>query len=284
MKTSRNGLKKVTVIGSLVLIYFQLSAQPYVDLFQVRYMNAFKNSKGQATPFTHLWAGTDLPLKIKNNTYILLSPFYELWKFDSAHNDDIVPKVQSLALAAGLMFPLRDTKWSLTILPIFRSNSEQLFKSNSLQFGAVAFTSYARKQQQKFRFGVYINKEFFGLFVVPLVGTDWRIDKRNYLFGLLPGRLTYEHQLNRQFYWGATFRAITNSYRLGNAQFVRLDDNQLSLYLDYYPAKKLCVTIEPGVGLIRKMRKGTNSKDYTSSINWGDGAFIKLSSSYRIRL
>ena len=119
---------------------------------------------------------------------------------------------------------------------------------------------------------------------MPLLGTDWRIDEKNYLFGLLPGRLTYEHQWSNKLYGGATFRAITNSYRLSNGQYLRLDDNQLSLYLDYYPAKHLCITLEPGYGVFRQMRTGINNRDYLTDRNWGNGMFIKLSASYRVRL
>jgi hypothetical protein len=79
----------------------------------------------------------------------------------------------------------------LTIVP--RWNGEQLFAANISYGGAAA----ARKPDQKFRFGVYANAEFFGLFVIPLLGCDWRIDSRNYLFGILPGRLTFEHEWSK---------------------------------------------------------------------------------------
>ncbi len=180
--------------------------------------------------------------------------------------------------------PFKNTKLALAILPVIRSNGEELFAGRTFQFGGAAFLTWARKPQQKFRLGIYLNDEFFGLFVIPLVGTDWRIDEKNYLFGLLPGRLTYEHQWNKNLFGGVTFRAITNSYRLSNEQFLRLDDNQLSFYIDYYLAKYFCVTVEPGYGVFRKMRTGINEKHYLTSRDWGDGPFIKLSAAYRIRL
>ena len=259
-------------------------SQPYVDPFQVRYTYGFRNNKAEATPFSHLWVGSDVPIKLKENTWLFLSPFYERWRIDSASKDEIVPPVQSLAFPVGLILPLKNSKWALTILPELRSNGEKLFAEKTIQFGGAAFATWARKPQQKFRFGVYLNNEFFGLFVVPLVGVDWRIDEKNYLFGLLPGRLSYEHQWNKKLYGGCTFRAITNSYRLSNGQWLRLDDNQASLYMDYYPAKHLCLTIEPGYGISRKMRTGVNDKNYLTELNWGDGPFIKLSASYRIHL
>ncbi|HSR37464.1 MAG TPA: hypothetical protein VLL95_01015, partial [Phnomibacter sp.] len=87
-----------------------------------------------------------------------------------------------------------------------------------------------------------------------------------------------------RLYWGSTFRAITNSYRLQNGQYLRIDDNQISLYLDAYVAKHICLTLEPVYGIMRKLRTGLEGKNYLTNRNWGDGPFIKLSASYRIRL
>src|SRR4029079_4981641 len=97
-------MKKSFLFFSFQILVLLLAAQPYVDPFQVRYTYAFRsdgNSRG--TPFTHLWAGSDLPIKIKNNTYLLLSPFYENWQIDSASVKDIQPTVHSIALPIGLI-------------------------------------------------------------------------------------------------------------------------------------------------------------------------------------
>ncbi|WP_072037619.1 aminotransferase class V-fold PLP-dependent enzyme [Flavihumibacter sp. ZG627] len=268
----------------LMLLHPELMAQPYVDPLQVRYTHGFRNSNAEATPFNHIWVGSDIPIKLKDKTYLLLSPFYEQWRIDSADRSGIFPTIKSIVFPVGLILPIGSSKWSLTVIPMVRTNGEKLFGDNTLQVGGASFASYARKQNQKFRFGVYVNNEFTGFFIWPLLGADWRLDEKNYIFGLLPGRLTYEHKWSEKFYGGASFRAITNSYRLLNGHFLRIEDNQVSLYLDYYPAKKLCLTLEPGYGVLRKMRTGINSKNYISDDNMGDGPFIRLSSSYRIRL
>lgn len=262
---------------------FSLFGQPYVDLLQARYMYALKNNNTPATPFTHFWIGSDLPIKLKPETFLLLSPFYEQWVLDSAETKEIYPVMQSLALPVGLIFPLKNTKWAVTFVPIVRTNGETLFAENTFQYGAVTFATWTRKPNQKFRFGVYTNAEFFGFFIIPLLGADWRIDDRNYLFGVLPGRLTYEHQWSNKFFWGATFRAPTSSYRLADGSFVRLDDNQLSVFIDYYISKHLCITLEPGVGVVRRIRTGIDTKNYLTKVKWGDSSFLKLSASYRIR-
>lgn len=282
MKNYDTILKIIAFI--FILHQTDLYSQPFVDPIQLRYMNAFRNNNSEIPSFSHLWVGSELPIKLKNNTYLLISPFYEQWQFESANNLEGIPTVQSICLPIGLITPIQKSKWSLSIIPLIRSNGEKLFSNNTFQYGGVFFTTFEKKQNQKFRFGIYANKEFFGWFIIPVLGADWQIDDKNYIFGLLPGRLTYEHKWSEKLYGGATFRAPMNSYLLSNGNYIRLDDNQTSLYLDYYPAKKLCVTLEPGYGIFRKIRTGVDTHDYASEIDWGDGPFIKLSAAYRIRL
>jgi hypothetical protein len=261
-----------------------INGQPYDDPINIRYTHAFKGNPPHATPFNHLYIGSDIPLEFKNGTILLLSPFFDKWNIDSADDKEFLPAVSSIALPISIIFSL-DKKWSLNVTAIPRINGETLQFDNTFQMGGLAFASYEAKEQQKFRLGVYVNSDFFGLFVIPLAGVDWRISKNDYLFGLLPGRLTFEHKLNENFYTGATFRAITNSYRLNNGSYLRIDDNQLSAYLDYYPVKHVVVTLEPGYGIFRKLRSGTeHNKNYTADYNWNDGIFIRLSAAYRIRL
>lgn len=267
----------------LLMLCNYLHAQPYVDPMQIRYTYGFRNSSAAATPFTHLWAGSDLPIKLRNRTYQLFSPYYEQWDIDSAGKQNIVPQVRSLAFPVGLILSFKDTMWGLNLLPVMRWNGEELFADKTFQFGGAVFATRQIKPGKKLRFGVYMNSEFFGFFVMPLLGADWRIDKKNYVFGLLPGRLTWEHQVSKKLYYGATFRALTQSYRLKDGRYQRIDDNQISAFLDFYPAKRLCITLEPGYGIMRKLRSGTEHREYTQIRNFGDGPFIKLSTSYRLR-
>lgn len=278
-------MKKIIFYSGLQLLFFLASSQPYVDPIQVRYTHAFRSANNnRGTPYTHLWVGSDLPIEIKKKTYLLLSPFYENWQLDSASVKNIFPATHSLAMPVGILLPLKNPDWTLSVIAIARTNGEKLFASNTFQFGGISFFSYEKSPGKKIRFGAYTNSDFFGLFIIPLFGADWRMDQKNYFFGLLPGRFTWEHQFNDRLYGGMTFRAITNCYRLQNGQYLRIDDNQLSTFLDVYPSKKICLTLEPGYGILRKLRTGISNRDYITDEKWGDGLFIKLSASYRIRL
>ncbi len=285
-------MKQVVVFIFMAVWGNDALSQPYVDPVQVRYTYAFTaQQKNRATPFTHLWAGSDLPIKI-NKSYLLLSPYFENWQFDSALvlQDGLLPVVKNLTgvkglvMPVGLMMPLNNPKWSLVLNAMIRTNGEQIFADKTYQIGGAGFLSYEKSKGQKLRFGAYVNGDFFGLFVMPLLGADWRMDEKNYFFGLLPGRFTWEHKFSKSIYGGITFRALTNSYRLQAGSFLRLDDNQLSAFIDLYPSKNICFTVEPGYGIMRKFRTGYEKRKYDSYKDWGDGPFIKVSAAYRIRL
>lgn len=260
-------------------------AQPYVDPFHVRYTYGIKSKPGSGTPFTHLYFGPDLPIKLGENKFLVISPIFERWDIDSAPGQSNLPDVKGVGLALSAIFPLDKDRWSLTITAIPRVYGQKLDVADAFQFGGVVLATYNKRATLKFKLGVYANAEFFGPFIIPLAGIDWRIDKRNNLFGVLPGRLTFEHLLNSHFYTGATFRAITNSYRIGKESYLRIDDNQLSGFLDCYLSKHFVFTGEAGYGILRKLRSGTGyNKKYLADYNWADGMFVKLSASYRIRL
>jgi len=277
---------RICLITFIFFIPCILTAQPYVDPLNIRYTNAFKGKDQPATPFQHLYIGSDLPVKLKHDALLIFSPFYESWNIDSADKKDFLPGVSSIAFPVIAQVPLQNKNWFLTLVAIPRFNSEGLkLNSNTFQMGGIATINYKYNETLKYRLGVYVNDDQFGLFVMPLAGIDWKINPRNYLFGLLPGRLTYEHKITDHFYTGATFRAITNSYLLDNGSYLRIDDNQLSAYMDCYTTKNIVVSAETGYGIMRKLRAGNgHNKNYTTDYNWGDGLFIKLCASYRIRL
>lgn len=277
------------MLRSLLIILFTTSlfSQPYFEPLQVRHTNAFKNNQYETSLFKISEISSELPIKIKDSHYLLISPFYSNTQIDleDTDTDQQFPTIQSFRLPIGLITPIGESKWSLTLLTVLSWNGEKLFTDDSFQFGTIVFTTFSKKPNKKIRFGVYANKEFFGWFVFPLAGLNWQINDSNYIFGSLPGRLTFEHKWNTKLYSGLNFRAPMNSYRITNQQYITLYDNQLSLFLDYYLTKPICITLEPGWSLFRKIRTSTiengNTTNETSRV---DGSFIKLSAAYRFKL
>ena len=83
-------MKKILFVFALAVFAAAASAQPYIDPLNIRHTNAFRNNNKNATPFSHLYIGPDLPFKMKKNSFVVLSPFYEKWNIDSASANAIL--------------------------------------------------------------------------------------------------------------------------------------------------------------------------------------------------
>jgi hypothetical protein len=113
-------MKKIIFYSGLQLLILIAASQPYVDPIQVRYTYAFRSqNNNRGTPYTHLWVGSDLPIEIKKKTYLLLSPFYENWQLDSSSVKNIFPITHGLALPVGLVIPLKNPDWMLSVISIW---------------------------------------------------------------------------------------------------------------------------------------------------------------------
>ena len=98
---------------------------------------------------------------------------------------------------------------------------------------------------------------------------------------MLPGNLTLERKLAKKIYAGASFRAITSSFKTSKG-FWRLDENRLGIFVDYYLLKRFVGTVEAGHSILRKMRTGVRDKTYN---DWqvNDNMYVKISIAHRLR-
>ena len=266
------------------LFSYKAIAQPYLDIVNLKYsispyaglMNQNKND----VILQYYSVGTNLPLQFNNKKdAVIFSPFFEAWasKINSTHRQNYY----SVALPVSLSKTIPYTKWSFLLTGIVRMNDSSINKKTKMQVGGALIVSKKRNENLTWKLGFYINNELFGLFVMPLAGIDWKINARNNLFGILPGNLTYEHKINKHFYYGANFRAITNSYAKSNSYW-RIDENQLGLYLDTYFNKNLVLNIEAGHSLFRKIKTGEKHiSKADAKVN--DNLYIKVAFAYRVR-
>lgn len=263
---------------------YKTIAQPYLDIASLKYSNSpnagLINQNKNDVYIRYYGIGTNLPVQFNNKRdAVIFSPFFEAWS--SKINNNNRQNYYSVALPVSLSKTIPYTKWAVLLTGIVRMNDSSIGKKTRMQVGGAFILSNKRSENLTWKLGIYINNELFGVFVMPLAGIDCRIDQRNSLFGVLPGNLTYEHKISDHFYWGANFRAITNSY--GNtAGYWRVDENQLGLYLDTYFNKNLVLNIEAGHSLFRKIRTG---EKHISKIdaNVKDNFYFKLSFAYRVR-
>ncbi|MEO8769071.1 MAG: DUF6268 family outer membrane beta-barrel protein [Ferruginibacter sp.] len=280
-----NSLLFVLFIMSACLFFSSESkAQPFLDIINLKYTNSpntgFINQNKNDLRLHLLGAGTNLPIQFKNKKdAVIFSPFYEQWS--SQINNNKKQNYYSVGLPVTLSKTIPHSKWNFLLTAIVRMNDSSIDKKTKAQGGGAFIVGYKKSGKLTYKLGLYINNELFGVFVIPLLGIDWNITPRDNLFGILPGNLTYEHKLNNHFYYGAAFRAITNSYGMGNGYW-RIDENQLGLYLDSYLNKNIVLNVEAGHSILRKIRTGIKHvSKYDADVN--DNLYIKIALAYRVR-
>lgn len=277
-----------------VIFIIRVNAQPYLDLLNARVTHSpnisIINGKKENIQLTYYNFSTSLPLQFKNKKdALIISPFFERWKFET-EKDQKDQHYYGLVLPVSLLKQI-NYNWSVIITAIVRMNDSTLaFNMKSQKGGAVIF-NYKRNKNLTYKFGTYLNKEYFGVFFMPLMGIDWKIDEKNDVFGVLPGNLTYQHRLSSRTAYGAAFRAQTNSYYRSQGNYTRVDENQLGGFFDLYVTPNIVFNTEAGHSLFRKIRTNATANCLTGSCNLkyndykvNDNIYFKLSMAYRLTL
>ena len=274
----------VFIITSLLMLSNKIIAQPFLDIVKLKYTNSpntgLLNQNRNDVKLRYFSFETNLPIQFKNKKdAIIFSPFFENWASQITNTKR--QNYYSVAFPITLSKTIPYTKWAVLLTGIVRMNDSSLNKKTKMQVGGAFIISNKRNKHLTWKLGIYVNNDLFGVYVVPLAGLDWQINNRNMLFGVLPGNLTYEHKINEHFYYGANFRAITNSYGNTNGYW-RIQENQLGIYLDTYFNKNFVLNIEAGHSLFRKIKTGIKQvSKHDADVN--DNLYFKLAFAYRVR-
>ncbi len=282
-------------------------AQPYIDIAQFKYTHSpdagLWRRNNQPNYFEHFSAAINVPfVSKKDSSIILLSPYAERWDFNITNAvgnfNDLPNHLYSLMLPFTYIRPLSGS-WNITVsaIPRWNGNNNSVFK-NSFQMGVAVLASYKKKAGLVLKAGLYYNAELSGPFFMPLLGIDWKIGDRDNLFGILPGSIVFEHKIFRALFGGLNFKATTNSYDAGfihyntnagiadNERYLRIDENQLSLFFDFYFTKNFVLNMEAGHAVLRQLRLGLKdpATKYYYNTKMNDDLLLKVSLNYRLRL
>ena len=287
-------MKKRLCFFAFLLIQHSLWAQPYLDVAGVRYQTnpaggIFRQGFAQ-NKYTYANAALNLPLVLKDSSILMWSPALESWQVKSPALPQVPGELRGMALPLAFVKPV-NPYWTATFLAIPRWNGAGDFNfKDRFQMGGAVLLAKKKNQNLTYKFGVYYNREFFGHFVMPLLGVDWRPAPSLRVFGVLPGNAVIEKKVSKAFYYGLSFRAITTSYRfttpLSNTpSFIRIDDNTLQAFADLYLTKNMVLNAEVGHSLFRRYRLGheDDSEKYFMREKFRDGPLLRLSLLYRIR-
>ncbi len=285
----KKNLDKFSLVSLFWILSIEgsVSAQPYFDVLTIHYINSPEkrlfNSGNNVSDIHYFSAQIGLPFKLKKDL-LIFNPFYEQFNFLLKSEPGTTQTFKSIGLPVTFLKQLKNPSWKTGFAFIPRINADfRNIVATDYQFGGAVLAIYKKTKNLNYKFGLYYNSEFFGPFIIPLLGIDWNINEQLNLFGLLPGNLELEYRFNSVLYGGINFKSITNSYRFDGLSYLKVSDNYLKFFLDYYLAKKIAITIEAGHTVLRKYKTGHTNEQFVQN-NFGDGLLLKVGLSYRIRL
>jgi len=276
-------MKKLFYILICLQGWMLAHAQPYIDLINCRYVASpgFSSSSNK-NDLNYASINTAVPLKFKTTDALIFNPFAEEWTA-TVEPEHPTENYYGIALPVSYLKNFKGSNTSLITMAILRMNDQKIDANGKTQLGGAAFLAVKKNETLIWKFGLYVNGDLFGLFVIPLAGIDWKIDNNSNLFGVLPANLTYERKASKRIYYGLNFRTFTNSYARDTIPgYWRVDENQLGAFTDLYLAKNIVFNVEAGSSILRKIRTGVERK---ADDNWDihDNIYFKISLAYRMR-
>ena len=278
------------IVLAKFLVTSDVSAQPFIDIANVSYQeshptNLLRHDKQDLK--TKLFsASLNLPVKLGTD-YLIFNPHFEQFNMSSGSqlNDK---RIYAVYMPVAYLMQLKNKNWNTTwaILPRINSDLEYRLASQDMQTGIAVLNTFEKKSNLKYTFGIYYNNEFFGPFIIPLVGIDWNVNSRLNIFGNLPNSMNLEYKFSNKLRGGCSLLFMTNSYRILHSGFLRIDDNHVKTFLDYYLAKSQVLTLEIGHSVLRKYRSGIRENGNTEYFDEqvSNGILFRIGYSFRLRL
>jgi len=282
-----------SMLSACVLITTMLNAQPLVDIFSVNALAGGSLDRAEVS--------ATLPIELDSSEKLfVVEPYYVQWntatageRYKPAAAGTVMERLEGLGGGLTYVAPIGHN-WKLALAGIARYHwlgVEE--KIGASQFGSAVLLGRKVGSTCTLRVGMYVNNDAFGLFVMPLLGIDWRINECDNLYGTLPGSLTYEHKVSPRFRCGASFRAYTTSFGTRDGRYIRVDDNPLGVYIDLYATPRLVLRMEGGWSIGRQVRGGALDPLYNvdtvdshgyADHGLADSAYLRVILAFRIRL
>lgn len=233
-------------------------AQPFADILNFNcqtFSSEYKNNTSRSNKTDNYFLNFFLPKELKNGNTLLIRLNSELISSTLTPDSSYSSKLYSVSLPLGMQFVWKNKKWKTVLIgiPKVASDFKDATDMHDYQFGGIFLQNYQYSETFKVKFGLYYNQEAFGSFFMPIIGIDCKVSDRLYIYGNMPNMYRIEYAIKKnRLYSGLGFRSLTRSFRLSKAynyDYVRYNEIQLKLFVDYFVAKKVVLFAEAGYSL-----------------------------------
>ncbi len=282
-------------------------AQPFADILTFSYQT-FNGTYNFPADSTFSYNGknaqnkTDnyvlnlfLPKEFKNGNAFLLRLNTESINSTISPDTSYSSRLSAISLPVGMKLTTKNKKWETILIgiPKIASDFSDAIDSYDIQYGGIFLQHWLPKPNVKVKAGLYYNREAFGNFYVPLVGVDWKINKRIYMYGIIPTSYKIEFNiLKNKLYTGLNLKYYTRSFRLSkknNYDYVRYDEAQIKLFIDYFVAPKVLLFAEAGYSIRKnpwQYKYNTDEPRYSNNPIYGPMSpypIFNFGLAYRVR-
>ena len=233
-------LQSTLFIICTFILFVSGFSQNYVDLVKATHTQipnaGFENSEALSTPITQSKILTSVPIKISDSLTFLTGVDYEL------HNLKLLPISEPVNLnivtaKVGLNFK-HNSRLSGTYILLPKLASDFGHLKSSFQMGAIALFKYQLNDQTKLVFGNYINKEFFGILNVPILGVYHKSKNEKIEVDVKFPIVGYgDYKIHKNLRVGADFLMIVRTFDLAKNNmddfYVHTSSNEFAAYLQF---------------------------------------------------
>lgn len=284
---------------------FQGASQNYFDIANLTYIdtpaNNFKVSNDQ-TAVNELNLEVNFPLVLSKKTILLTGLFANKTRVSLDANVSN-SNLQVLGFNIGINKTFND-KWSATFMAYPKISSDNLaLSSDNLQLGFLSLFIKKKRTNLKYKYGVFVNTEEFGLAVIPIFGLYYLSPNKKFETKLtLPFLADINYELNKKLWLGFRFDGIGTSYNLNNQNYsnngayVSKNSIEFAPYLRFKMSKSLYLNTKLGYAFGRNYKVfDADDKidlavtsfyfgDNRTRLNEGfsDGAIFKIELFYRL--
>jgi hypothetical protein len=248
-------MKKFLLFFLLLTASLNFYSQPFADVLSANcqtFSSTYDSLPGHKNKTDDYFLNFFLPKVFKNGNTLLVRLNGETLNSTISGDTSYSHRISSVSLPLGMKFLSKNKKWEtiLIAVPKIASDFRDRTDSYDWQMGGIFLEQYVVSDKMKFKLGLYYNREAFGNFFMPLVGVDWRINKRLNLYGVIPSNYRFEVNLIKdRLYTGLCYKAATRSFRLAkqfNNDYVRYDEQQVKLFLEGFVYKKILLFVDAG--------------------------------------
>ncbi|WP_136481607.1 DUF6268 family outer membrane beta-barrel protein [Cognatitamlana onchidii] len=231
------------ILFALVCVPLLVGSQDYIDVFKLGMSQSLENKfegTNQSTNITSLEGNLTLPIVLNDNYAIISGGIFSrnsLQLFPSSDNIKApYTNLYSTTLKVGFSGSFSEN-WSmlLVFLPKIASDYHDI-SSNDFFFGGYGILNYQKKDNIKYRFGLYSSSEAFGFYTTPILG--WHSLSKNEkiemdIYMPISADINYTQG---KFTYGFSYFGIGRSFNLeeGQAnQYVQLNSLEFAGYAQY---------------------------------------------------